>query len=106
MTDKVYIQFKIMNKCIFQFWEQSNVNGDIYPSGCSLHINFKSYIEYIKNITRDNTVPILYDRIFMDPIECFVDDILFDKLKEQKNIRLKENEKNNLISLEELIFKS
>lgn len=95
-----------MNKCIFQFWEQSNINGDVYSSGCSLHIDIKSYKKYISNIRRGLYVPILYDRIFMDPIECFIDDSLFVKLKEQKNLRLQENEKNNLISLEELIFKT
>ncbi len=93
-----------MNKCLFQFWEQSNIDGNIYPSGCSLHLDIDAYQMYI---TREESteLPNSYDRFFMNPIECFISDSIFEKLNTFKSIRLKENEKNNLITLEEIIFK-
>lgn len=93
-----------MNKCLFQFWEESNIDGSIYPSGCSLHLDIDAYLSHIKH-NKDYELPIAYERFFMDPIDCFISDSIFDRLKTVKTIRLKENEKNNLITLEEIIFK-
>ena len=93
-----------MNKCLFQFWEESNIDGNIYPSGCSLHLDIDAYQTHIKR-DKDYELPSAYERFFMDPIECFISDSIFENLKNTKSNRLKENEKNNLITLEEIIFK-
>jgi len=97
-----------MNKCIIQFWEESEFNSDIKPDGCSIHIDNIERVNYIKKIynSRGQDIPESYDRISGKEISCFISDTLFEKLLESGSFRLSEIEKNNLISLEEIIFKN
>jgi hypothetical protein len=62
---------------------------------------------FLKNIykSRGDEVPNEYDRTVGSYIECFISDNLYDSLLESGTIRLFESEKNNLISMEEIIFK-
>jgi hypothetical protein len=39
-----------------------------------------------------------------DPIVCFVSDEIFERILLDSSIRISENEKNNLIDFEDLIF--
>jgi uncharacterized protein YutD len=96
-----------MNKCIFQLWEESQRDGIILSDGCSIHLSETDRDTYIKNIysQRDSEVPDSYDRVVGLGVETFVSDILFEKLQKEKVIRLNEIEKNNLISMEEILFK-
>jgi hypothetical protein len=96
-----------MNKCIFQFWEESERGWGIRPDGCSIHSTKEELNIFIENIykNRGDDVPKEYDRIIGDPMECFISDKLYDKLKQSGSLRLFESEKNNLISMEEIIFK-
>jgi hypothetical protein len=97
-----------MNKCIIQFWEESEINNEIKSDGCSLHIDNIERVKFIKEIynSRDQNVPESYDRISGKELTCFISDVLFERLLEIVNLRLSEIEKNNLISLEEIIFKN
>jgi len=96
-----------MNKCVFQFWEESERGWGTRPDGCSVHLNRVDLNIYVQNIYKNrlDEVPDEYDRIVGDPIECFISDQLYDKLKQIGYLRLLEFEKNNLISLEEIFFK-
>jgi hypothetical protein len=96
-----------MNKCLFQLWEESERGWGIRPDGCSIHLDQSEFKKYISKIydSRTDDVPYEYDRVVGKIIDCFISDTLFDKLKESGSIRLLENEKNNLISMQEIIFK-
>ena len=96
-----------MNKCIFQLWEESERGRGVRPDGCSIHLDDSELNIFLQNIykSRGDEVPNEYDRVVGSHIECFVSDNLYDKLLESGTIRLFESEKNNLISMEEIIFK-
>ena len=95
-----------MNKYILQFWEESIRDFGIIPDGCSLHVDLDEHKSFLKSFynKRDGDVPDEYDRIFGDEMVCFISDSLYEKLLEKNSIRLLENEKNNLISMEEIII--
>jgi hypothetical protein len=97
-----------MNKCILQFWEESERGWGVRPDGCSLHLNESECEKYVNNVYKDRNddVPHEYDRIVGHPIYCFVSDNLYTKLVKNGYLRLMENEKNNLVKMEEIIFKS
>ena len=96
-----------MNKCVLQLWEESSRDGVILQDGCSIHVSNSERDSYLKSVydSRTPNIPISYDRIVGSPVEAFISDNLFSKLLDSKNLRLTEIEKNNLISLEEIIFK-
>jgi hypothetical protein len=95
-----------MNKCVLQFWEESIRDFGIIPDGCSLHIDLDEHRNFLKSFydKRDGNAPDEYDRIFGDEIVCFISDSLYNNLLDKNSIRLLENEKNNLISMEEIII--
>lgn len=95
-----------MNKCVIQFWEESEIEAEIKSDGCSLHVDNIERVNFIKQIYNNRTqnVPSSYDRISGKEMTCFISDTLFDKLLEMGSLRLSEIEKNNLINLEEIIF--
>lgn len=98
-----------MNKCILQFWEESERGWGIRQDGCTIHLNEDIRISYIEGIYshRDSKmVPYEYDRPIGKSIECFISDGLYEKIDQIGSIRLFEYEKNNLIKLEEIIIKS
>lgn len=96
-------------KAYLQYWEESERGWGIRPDGCSLHVDLQSHSEYLKGIYFERTfhqhVPNEYDRSVGQPIVVGVNDNLYQKLLENKNIRLSEVETNNLILLEEIITK-
>ena len=96
-----------MNKCFIQFWAESEINKPIRFDGCSFHLNETDYKEYLESIylKRDNFVPDIYDRKFGEVMECFIDDDMFDELKNKKSIKITESSKNNLLKSEKIIFK-
>lgn len=96
-----------MNKCVFQFWEESDKNIGVTPNGCSIHLDIKERDKFLEEYysSLSDSVPIEYDRIIGKEIYCFVSDAIYEKLIEKKSLKLLEVEKNNLISLEEIIFK-
>jgi hypothetical protein len=96
-----------MNKCVFQFWEESDKNKGVTPDGCSIHIDLDERERFLNDFYNrlSNKVPNEYERILGKEIYCFVSDEIYDRLVEKKSIKLLEVEKNNLISLQEIIFK-
>jgi len=97
-----------MNKCIFQFWEESSDDNNSVPDGCSLHttdIEFKNYVENLYSNRLNSEIPNQYSKFVGNSFDCFVSDELFERLFKSGTIRLNEVEKNNLIQLEEIFFK-
>lgn len=96
-----------MNKCVLQLWEESSRDGVILQDGCSIHVSESERDSYLKGVydSRTPKIPSSYERIVGTTVEAFVSDNLYSKLLDSKNLRLTEIEKNNLISLEEIIFK-
>jgi hypothetical protein len=98
-----------MNRCYFQRWEESERGWGVRPDGCSLHLDsfyHKRYINEIYTIRQgEMMVPDEYDRIAGPILECFVSDSVFELLKEKISMRLMEYEMNNLIDMQEIIFK-
>ena len=97
-----------MNKCVLQFWEESEKGWGIRPDGCTIHLNEKfrdSYISKIYSNRSNKSTPKEYDRPVGNSIECFISDSLYEKVDQIGTIRLMEQEKNNLIKMEEIIMK-
>lgn len=98
-----------MNKIILQLWEESERGWGIRPDGCSIHIDSKERKKFLSKIYKKReielNVPDEYDRIVGEEIEAFVNDNIYEKVKNKKSIKLSEIELNNLIKLEEIIFK-
>ena len=97
-----------MNKVILQLWEESIKGSSSIPDGCTIHINSiekDKYIEKIYSIRIGKEIPDHYERIVGQSIEGFVEDEVYQKLIVEKNIRLSQNELNNLIYFEELTIK-
>lgn len=97
-----------MNKVILQVWEVSDQKRGNRPDGCSIHIDPSVKENFISLSYKDrclNDIPQEYDRVVGDPVDVFVSDDLFSKIKEEKSIRLFEYEMNNLLTLQEIITK-
>jgi hypothetical protein len=96
-----------MNRCVFQLWEESEKGWGIRPDGCSIHLDEQELKRYISKIyqSRTDVVPDEYERVVGSNVDCFISDTLYDRLLEKGTLRLLENEKNNLVSMEEIIFK-
>ena len=95
-----------MNKVLLQFWEESERGWGVRPDGCSLHMTIYDLDKYLKRVytNRDITnVPDEYERTYGDPVEVYVNTLLFDKIK-NNSIRLSEYEFNNLKKSEDIIF--
>ena len=77
----------------------------VRPGGCSIHSSLEEHTSFINDIytSRTDEIPNEYDRIVGNPIVCFVSDEIFEKVL-KSSIRISENEKNNLIKFEDLIF--
>lgn len=90
-------------------WERSERGFGTRPDGCSIHIDLWERERYIVDLygKRSKLVvtPKEYDRPLGVSMECFISDGLWEKLKESKSIRLFENEKNNLINMEDIVIK-
>lgn len=95
-----------MNKVILQFWEETDKHKGIIPDGCSLHIDTEERNEYLFKIymNRDDDIPVVYDRIVGDSVIAFIGDNIYESLKVNKSIKLSENEYQNLIKFEEMLF--
>lgn len=98
-----------MNRVILQIWESSDREKGTRSDGCSVHIDFADRESYINSIYKYRTpayIPEEYDRIVGDPIEAFISDVLFSKVKLKKSIRIYEHEMNNLLSMQEIIVRN
>lgn len=96
-----------MNKCYLQLWEQSFLDGNI-PDGCSVHVDLQYHSCYVDQLYGSRnlvSIPQNYDRVVGLPFECFISDDLYELLLCEKNIRLSEVEKSNLIRFQDLITK-
>lgn len=95
------------NTILLQIWEESNESGEVKTDGCSLHIDHKSRDSYVdeiyKSIDKDN-LPNSYDRIVGLPTEVSVTDDIFKVVKKEKSVRLRPNEMNNLLLMNEIIL--
>jgi hypothetical protein len=97
-----------MNKVILQFWEESERGWGTRPDGCSLHLDINSRNSYVEKIYEDrksSDVPDEYDRIVGEPIDAFISDVMFARVKLKTNVRIHEHELNNLMNMAEIIVK-
>lgn len=97
-----------MNKIIIQLWEESTVNQNPISDGCSIHISIdhrNEYVDQIYNERKGKKVPQTYERIVGGVIEAFIEDNLYNRLINEKNMRLSQIELNNLVYFEELTIK-
>jgi hypothetical protein len=97
-----------MNKVTLQFWEESERGWGVRPCGCSLHLGKSERDNYVKSIyeCRDSDfVPNEYDRIIGEPIDAFISDVMFSRVKLKTSIRIYEHELNNLMSMAEIIVR-
>lgn len=84
-----------METVLIQLWEISN-HDNIISDGCSIHIDKINRDSYI-NDNPDNV-----EKTVGLPTEVRLSNILYKKLKVEKNIRLSEIETNNLLGLKEI----
>ena len=99
-----------MNKVILQFWEESERGFGVRPYGCSLHLDTLIRDKYVNGVYEsrkgEDYVPDVYDRIIGDPIDAFISDVLYSKVKLKNSIRIYEHELNNLTSMAEIIIRN
>ena len=95
------------HKIILNFWEESDKERGITQDGCSLHLHDYDRKEYINEIysERTDSIPDSYERPTGDfGYYAYVTDNIYNKIIEEKVIRLSQVELKNLISLEEIII--
>jgi len=97
-----------MNKIILQLWEESERGSGVRPDGCSMHINSEYRDLYVSSIYSgrfSGQVPDEYERILGKPMDAYINDAMFSILSIDKNIRIGQNQMNNLIEMEDIIIK-
>lgn len=97
-----------MNKVTLQLWEESDRDLGVTPYGCSLHIDKSARHIYVSNIydnRSDEFIPSEYDRVVGDPIDVYITDVLYSKVKLKSSIRIYQHELNNLMSMAMLVIK-
>lgn len=94
-----------MNKVLLQLWEESSENSFI-ADGCSIHLTINDHEEYMnqKNSNRSDIIPGKFENKVSEFLYVFIEDSMFEMLKNVKNIRLSQNEMRNLINIEEIII--
>jgi hypothetical protein len=99
-----------MNKIIMQLWEESERGFGSRPDGCSFHIDSNERKRFVDEIYKSREceveIPDEYDRIVGDEIEVFVDDKLFNVIKDKKSVKILQSDLYNLLKLEEIIIKN
>ncbi len=97
-----------MNKVILQFWEESERGSGVRPDGCSLHMDKSARHIYVSNVYNNRSeefIPSEYDRVVGDPIDAFISDVLYSKVKLKSSIRIHQHELNNLMSMAMLVIR-
>jgi hypothetical protein len=97
-----------MNRVYLQLWVHSERGLGFLTDGCSLHIDLVERDKFISDVylERDELVPEQYDRCFGDSFEVYVDDMLFESVRSQSNVRLDESSLRNLLVMEDIIIKN
>lgn len=80
-----------MERVLIQLWELQE--DEFLSDGCSLHLTESDRDKFIKNIDNKFEVPI------GKTTEVLVGEKIFEILELRRNIRLSENEMNNLIGM-------
>ena len=97
----------LSNTIILQLWEESIKGKCSSPDGCSIHIDFESRMDYINTeykLRQLNSIPDKYELVVGLPIEVFVNDSIYNIVKEAKSIRLLQTELRNLVDLKEIEY--
>jgi hypothetical protein len=92
---------------ILQLWEESTKGKGSRPDGCSIHIDLENRLSYINSeyeLRQSNVIPDEYEVAVGTPIEVHVTDNIYNILKEEKSIRLLQNELRNLVDLKEIEY--
>jgi len=94
------------NKVIIGFWEESHIEGDIIPDGCSIHLTDGDRQEYLESVysKRTDDIPDNYERVVDNTGYIgYISDTIYDKLVVEKTIRVTQVELRNLMHLEEVV---
>lgn len=97
-----------MNKAVLQIWEQSVIDDGIRQDGCSIHLDLdlrNKYVNKFYSRRLSKSVPIKYIKAVGDPVNIYVTDQVFNVLNTKKDIRLMQNELNNLVLLQDIMVK-
>lgn len=97
-----------MNKVILQFWEESIRGKSPIQDGCSIHLDSQERIKYINSIYESrklDSIPDEYERIIGGEVEAYIEDGLFNLLKNDKSLRIYQHQYSNLFNMNELIIK-
>lgn len=86
-----------MKKGILQIWKEQS-GKEYLQDGCSIHLDIESHKKYSDKVKSDSNL-----REFGDYSEVYISDTLYRILKKDKLIRLRTNEMNNLVNLDEII---
>jgi hypothetical protein len=95
------------HKVVLNFWEESDKKMGITQDGCSLHLTEIDRKKYIYNIysKRKGDIPDSYERpIGNFGYNVYITDEIYDRLLEEKNIRLSQVELKNLMAMEEIFI--
>jgi len=96
-----------VNFAIMQYWEISDVEFGNMSNGCSLHIDMISHAKYVGEIYKYRSSTVVdseYNRIVGLPIVVTINDEIFSRLVDSRDLTLEEVEMNNLIEFEDLIL--
>lgn len=96
-----------MNKVFLQVWVES-APGKIERDGCSIHLERKDRLEYLKKEyagRNPSYIPDTYEMALGDAIEVFIGDNLYEILSNDKSLRIEETSLRNLLKLDEIIIK-
>jgi len=97
-----------MNKVVLQFWELSFSDNSVVEDGCSIHLSDEDKNDYIKSIYKNRDVydiPDSYTKIIGESVDAFIEDCLYEKLKETKSLKIEQYQFNNLFNMDEIFIK-
>lgn len=90
-----------MTRAVMQLWEESEKNGSVRPSGCSLHPDVESRDKYVKSMySNRDKIPEYYERAIGEPIDVM---LINNLLRNAKTVKLMRQEMNNLLNMEEIL---
>lgn len=94
-----------MHKAFLQLWEQ--FDEDVIQDGCSIHLSNTDRSDFIKSVYQKSpNEKRKISRFIGDSIEANISQTIYEKLTEQKNLRISQCELNNLIIFEDIIIEN
>jgi len=100
-----------LESVIYVSWEESERGWGTRPDGCSLHLGEIDYRKYVKDYWDrqpdkiNGLAPDEYSRPAGSPVEVFVSQNLYNRIKESENgLRFWKHQETKLVSEKELVY--